>query len=359
LQGASLGVYPDQAQWGQTVQVNAQILNNGTGDAPATRARLVLTPAGTTPGGLSDFTIGSISVPAIPANQTVALTQSVTLPAMPPASFGSSTQYVLSMVQDADFLTNSVSPHSASRGLGFDTTQMVISLPQGTSMPASVPRPDVTITTLQAPTLPLVFGQSFQVNTTLQNKGNLESGAFRVRFLLVGTDGSLNNSLFLGDATLNSLKPGLSQNIVETLQLPSKLPNGLTLTAPAAGRIAVVVDPERAIDESNATNKVAYTSVISLQLVNADGTTTPVTLPTTTTTTPTTTTGATKPKTTTGTKPKTTTGHTKTGKSTTTPTTTGSKKKFGPNAPKHTLSHNLKVFPKHASKFFKDLYKNL
>ena len=55
--------------------MTAQIDNNAQGDAPPTRARLVLTPAGLNPGGADDVTIGYLNVPAIPAWQTVNLTQ--------------------------------------------------------------------------------------------------------------------------------------------------------------------------------------------------------------------------------------------------------------------------------------------
>src|SRR5262249_2379333 len=74
LVGSALGVYPDQAQWGGAVQVNATIQNAAAGDAPATRARVVLTPLGVTPGGPADVTVGKLDVPAVPAWQTVPVT---------------------------------------------------------------------------------------------------------------------------------------------------------------------------------------------------------------------------------------------------------------------------------------------
>ena len=68
------------------------------------------------------------------------------------------------------------------------------------------------------------WGQTFQVGATLENAGNFDPGPFKVRFLLVGSDGSLNNALFLADTTVNDLTPGTPQNITTTVKLPGALP---------------------------------------------------------------------------------------------------------------------------------------
>ena len=118
--------------------MTAQIRNNAQGDAPATRARIVLTPAGSTPGGSDDVTIGYLHIPAIPAWQTVNLSQPITLPAGPPAALAGGTQFTLSMVQDADYVTNPIYPHQATQGLGHDMVALSIGpgpnadLPRGT-----------------------------------------------------------------------------------------------------------------------------------------------------------------------------------------------------------------------------------
>jgi hypothetical protein len=67
LVSSSMGVTPTDAQWGGSIVVIAQISNTAYGNAPATRAQVVLTPAGVAPGGSADVTIGSIAVPPIPA----------------------------------------------------------------------------------------------------------------------------------------------------------------------------------------------------------------------------------------------------------------------------------------------------
>ena len=109
------GVY----SWGDTFDITEQIKNVGQGDAPATRARIVLTPAGATPGGYSDVTIGDIAVPAIPAFQSTNVVQRVTLPAdRAVATLNSASQFTVSVVQDADFLTQPIYPRIADQGTG-------------------------------------------------------------------------------------------------------------------------------------------------------------------------------------------------------------------------------------------------
>ncbi|MFO0909325.1 MAG: CARDB domain-containing protein [Isosphaeraceae bacterium] len=356
LVGAGIGVYPDQAAWGQTIQVSAKIYNDAEGEAPATRARVVLTPVGTTPGGPADVTIGNLQVPAVGAWQSVTVSQAITLPKIPPATLVGNTQFVLSVIQDADFVTSAVSPHVAWRGLGFDMTQLQIATPADPTAGVTTARPEMTVTSVQAPSIPLAFGQTFQVTATVQNNGKLESGPYRVRFLLVGSAESLDNALFLGDAAFESLQPGGSHNLVQTLTLPIKLPSGMTLNSSAQARIAVLVDPERVIDDAYPSNNAAVSNVVTLRIVSADGQSTLVTSPPTTTPTTQRTTTARRA---TGTTPAAAQAPRAgaTARARAAAAAAARKSKFGPAAVKtHTASHNLKVFPKHVTQFVKDLF---
>lgn len=366
LVGASLGVYPDQAQWGSTVKVTAQVANKGAGDAPATRARVVLTPAGINPGGPADVTLGSLNVPAIAANQTAVVSQDIALPNAPPAAFVGISQYVLSVVQDADFTVNPIYPHLATQGLGIDMVNFSVALPADPKASLG-PKPDLTPVNALAPSQTISAGQTFQVTTTVQNVGNLDAGPYRVRFMLVGLNGDLSQGFVLGDANLDGLKAGFSQDVVQTLRFPSRLPNGVTMSSQA--KIAVTVDPENALDESSKANNVALSNVVTLQLVNTDGTVTPVTTPSpaATSTTAQTQINTLKP---TGTAPPTTPAAN--------PTPAAARaarqaalaaklaaakaarqaamqnRKPAPK-PDHSFEHNLKVFPKNVEKFFKKL----
>ena len=59
------------------------------------------------------------------------------------------------------------------------------------------PKPILCPWSVLSLTQPISLGQSFQVTTTIQNKGNLDAPAYHVRFLLVGTNGDLTTGLYL------------------------------------------------------------------------------------------------------------------------------------------------------------------
>ena len=143
LNTTSLGIYPTTPEWGGTVTVTTQISNTSYGNAPATRAQVVLTPAGVTPGTGSDVTIGSIAVPPIAAWQTTNVEQTITLPVTPPLLLGGASQFTLSVIPDADFLTNDVYPHTVTGIQGTDTTAVTINVPPGTTPPPLGALPDL------------------------------------------------------------------------------------------------------------------------------------------------------------------------------------------------------------------------
>jgi len=363
LVGASLGVYPDQAQWGSTVKVTAQVANKGAGDAPATRARVVLTPAGINPGGPADVTLGSLNVPAIAANQTAVVSQDIAPPNAPPAAFAGISQYVLSVVQDADFAVNPIYPHLATQGLGVDMVNFTVALPADPKASLG-PKPDLAPVNVLAPSQKISAGQTFQVTTTIQDVGNLDAGAYRVRFMLVGLNGDLSQGLDLGDANLDGLKAGFSQDVVQTLRFPSRLPDGVTMNSQA--RIAVTVDPENSLDESNKANNAALSNPVTLQLVNTDGTVTPAAPPSpaATSTTAQTQINTLKPTGTAPTTPPTPAAARAARQATLAAKMAAAKaarqaalqnKKFVPKPADHSFEHNLKVFPKNVEKFFKKL----
>ncbi len=177
LLGNTLAVSAATTTWGSTITVTAQIRNAGAGASPATRAMLVLTPTGTLPTWPNAVSVGNLSVPAIPAYQTVNLVQSITLPANVPNLLNGSgnTSYTLSMIQDADYLTNSAYPHQPSVGLGYDMVNMTIN-PSATATASTAPLPDLAASSVLLSTGALAWGQSFQLTTTLQNLGAGDAG---------------------------------------------------------------------------------------------------------------------------------------------------------------------------------------
>ena len=273
LSGTSFAVTPQPTTWGSTVYVTAQVRNNAQGNAPATRARLVLTPAGIVPGGGADITIGDFTVPPIPAWQTANVTQSIQLPAGPASSLASTTNYVLSMVEDADFLTNPMTNRPGNAGIGIDQATITIN-PNTAGYTPPKQLPDLAPASVVVPTTNLYWGTTFQAQANIQNLGQVDASNFRVRFLLTGSNGATNQAVVLGDAIIPGLKAGYSQNIVQTLKLPNRLPYGTNLSSLAYGRIVVVVDPEQSIDESVRSNNLAASSPVILRVLGSDGTTT-------------------------------------------------------------------------------------
>ena len=272
LQGASINVLPSPVQWGGTIQVTAQIRNNAQGNAPATRARLLLTPAGQAPGGASDVTIGSLSVPAVPAWQTANVQGTITLPALPPPSLAGTKNFTLTLVPDADFQTNLLLPLPNPQGQGKDQVSLEID-PNTSSTATEGPLADLAAGSLQAPAGPLNWGSSFQVTGTVQNIGQGDvTTPVRVRFLLMGPTGNSRQALFLGDAFLsNGLKAGFSQQVTQTLKLPNRVPNGMTIASPTEGRIEMIVDPEDVVPESFKNNNNSFSAPFVLRVPGNTG----------------------------------------------------------------------------------------
>jgi hypothetical protein len=270
LVGTTLAVTPTNATWGTAITVTAQISNQGAGPAPPTRALLTLTPQGQTYGGTTSVGIGSIMVPALGPYQTVNVVQSVTLPAIEPLAVTNYTNFGLAMTQDAGYVTNELYPHQPTQGQGLDQTPITITYGSGAA-PATPPLPDLAASSVLGPAGAVRWGESFPVSTVVQNLGQATAGAFLVRYLLTGASGSINNAIFLGDETIAGLAPGASRQLSETLKLPSRLPSGVTLNSVGWGRVAVLVDPENAVNESLKSNNNSISAPFVVRLPgNAD-----------------------------------------------------------------------------------------
>ncbi len=286
LQGAALDISSatTPVTWGAPLQITAQIRNNAQGDAPPTNARVVLTPAGRALGSGSDFTIGTISVPAIPAWQTANVQGTITLPALPPPALAGSSQFLVSLVQDADFVTNQLIPIPPQKGLGIDQ-QLIQIAPNPNTALTQGPLPDLAAGSVLVPTGSLNWGQSFQVFGTIENIGQANvNQPIRVRFALVGPNGNSGQALFLGDAIVAGLNEGQTQQIIQNLKLPSRIPNGLNITSPSEGRIEMAIDPNQTIAESFSNNQQSFSAPFVLRLPGAgSGSSVPTTPPVLTT----------------------------------------------------------------------------
>ena len=359
LVGTALQTSPSSTSWGGVLTVTQHIANTGNADAPATRALVVLTPSAITPGGTSDATIGMITVPAIAAGSSANVSQTISLPSTPPPGFSAGSTFTLSVIQDADFIANQLYPHLPTQGVGADESQLTITTSSLTPA-SSTSLPALSVASVQSLSKNIAWGQSFQVTASIQNTGTADAGAYKVRFLLVGTDGTTNNSIFLADTTLSGLQAGYSGSVTQTLKLPSSLPAGTTLNSHSLGQIAVVVDPENTFPQSSRKGAVGFSGNLNLNIISTDGSTTPATTPA----------AATTPATSAQTAKAAAAAKTSALKAAQVATRANPAAKKVPTMhpanghakPKiatHTLSHNIDVIPKRISKFFKDNWKKI
>jgi CARDB len=265
LVGTTLAVTNNNVTWGSTITVTAQITNQGSGASPQTRALLSLTPAGLNYGDWTTVGIGSIVIPPLAAFQTINVVQNITLPAVEPVAIANYTNFGLSMVQDADYLTNDLYPHQPDQGLGLDQAAITVTT-SPTSTATAGPLPDLAASSVLVSSNSLNWGSTFQASTDVENLGQGPAGPFLVRFLLTGQSGSLTDALYLGDATISGLAAGANQQLTESLQLPGRLPNGVTLSSVGYARIAVIVDPENVVNETLKSNNQSISAPIILRL---------------------------------------------------------------------------------------------
>jgi CARDB len=271
LIGTVFNLNTTTATWGQTITITAQIQNNAQGDAPATRAKIVLTPNGEAPGTFDDISVGNINVPALAPFQTTNVVAQVTLPATPPPQLAGQSTFQITMVQDADHQASALVQPPTVQGAGQDTGSITI-----TNGPLTTPvgvLPDLAAGTVTAPTTSLYWGDGFQVSTIVQNIGQAAAPAFNVAFLLTGTDGlSDSQAIYLGSALIaGGLAPGFSQTVTQDLTLPSRLPYGMTVGALSYGRIVAVLDPENLVNETFKNNNSAESAPVSLRIFGVDG----------------------------------------------------------------------------------------
>lgn len=293
--GFSIGA--STASWGDTISVAGQIVNNGQGIAPATRATVVLTAQGQAAGGANDFTLGSISVPSLGAFQGTQVSGTFTLPAHPPAILGGATSLTVTIIPDAGYQTRPALAATNPQGLGIDTA--LLQMNSGPAPLTAAQQPNLSVASIRLPTTTVTWGEQFQVGATIKNSGAADAGPFLVRYLLVDANNPTATPLAVADATVASLKAGASQALTQTVNLQGALPSGL-IPANVAGRVVVQVDPENSVDEPSNPNSILASGAVTLRLIsdpppataptssttNAPSTTT--TTPTQTTSTPTT-----------------------------------------------------------------------
>ena len=266
LSTTSFNLDQPQTTWGSTVNVTLQVVNNDDGASTPSRAKLVLTPSGDAIGGPNDVSVGALAIPPLASGQTYNLQAPITLPAVEPVDLGGSSNFTLSIVQDADNITNALYPHVASGGVGVD--QQAIQVTFGTnSQVGPTLLPDLAPANVQTSSATLLWGEDVSVSTTVQNLGKADSGPVPVTFLLVGDAGAAGRAIFLGQTTVGNIPAGGSQVVSGTYQLPNHLPGGLTLDSNGTGKVVAVVNGENTINEMYYNNNTATSASVSLRLI--------------------------------------------------------------------------------------------
>jgi hypothetical protein len=265
LEGTTLAVTPATATWGSTITVTAQVTNKSAGSSPQTRALLSITPQGLNYGSTTTFGVGSIIVPPLGPYQTINLVQNITLPAVEPSAIANYTNFGLTMIQDANYVTNDLYPNQPDQGIGLDQTAITITTdPNSTATQG--PLPDLATSTVLVSKSTVQWGSTAQVTTDVQNLGLGASSPSTVRFILTGQGGALTDAIYLSDVPIPALAPGASQQIQTTLQLPTRLPAGVELGNVGYGRIAAIANPENTQAMSLYTNGVSLSGPFIIRL---------------------------------------------------------------------------------------------
>jgi hypothetical protein len=253
------------ASWGNTITVSGQIVNNGQGVAPATRAAIVLTAQGQTAGGGSDFTLGSISVPSLGAYQGTQVSGTFTLPAHPPAVLGGASNLTVTLIPDVGYQTRPALSAPALQGFGIDSALLQMNT-GATALPTSQ-QPNLSVASVQLPSTTVTWSQPFQVNASIKNSGGADAGPFLVRYLFVDANRPNATPLAIADVTVAGLKAGASQDLTQTLSLQGALPSGV-IPADIAGHVVVQVDPENSVDEPSNPNSILASGAVTVRLVS-------------------------------------------------------------------------------------------
>ena len=122
---------------GTRFSVTASVTNDSLGAAPPTNARIVLTPAGKSPGGSSDYQIGQVPIGPVGGLQTVTATQKITLPSFAPTLLSSGSNYTVTMIQDADAAASPLLPATITTSSANSTTLTIAAPGDATYRPRS------------------------------------------------------------------------------------------------------------------------------------------------------------------------------------------------------------------------------
>ncbi len=270
LVGSGVSLSSGSVAWGGTLTVTSVVQNAGSGNAPATNAKVVLTPQDKTFGGDFDYTIGYIPVPAIAAGQSATVTQTFTLPTYAPTELANETAFNVAVIQDADNVASIVTNPMPTLTSGQNLATLTIAPP---AVAPSTPQPaaaDLTVSSVTEPSTEIDQGSSFIVGATVQNSGTGNAGPFKVKFLLSTSNDRTTPAVLLGEVTVPGMNAGYAQDIYQSVTLPYDI-SGNPLSGSAAVIVAQV-DPDHTVNDSNPANNYLVSKPIAFGVMGSDGT---------------------------------------------------------------------------------------
>ncbi|MBI3892182.1 MAG: proprotein convertase P-domain-containing protein, partial [Candidatus Wallbacteria bacterium] len=225
---------PSQGSLGRSLTLTADVVNNGGTDITATFALRLIVSRTRTP------LVAVASAPDVPivglaSGATKRVSASLTVPATLAAGnyFTGAIADPANVVTEASETNNSFSP----------------------STPISLQLPILAdLVPLQMDLPPTGFlGGHLIVRPKLINRGSGASGPFLSEFLLSSSSTSLATAVSLGTASFDTLAPGASRTSDVTLNVPTRVVQGLY-------HVAIRVDSQNEVDESNETNNTLLTT---------------------------------------------------------------------------------------------------
>ncbi len=118
----------NQVSWGDAITVSYATINQGTEDAAATQARVVLSRDTQFTG--DDVLLATLAIPALDVNQRVEWTTAVSLPSVPPAGFSTQDRVYVGVIQDfGDAVREGDEVNNAGLGDGIDWAPLSVGGP--------------------------------------------------------------------------------------------------------------------------------------------------------------------------------------------------------------------------------------
>ena len=232
---------PEPVKWGDTFTVTGRIYNKGALSAVASTARIYISSNSNITGG--DYYLGSVSIASIAGKGNRSYSKSVTLPSTPPSGFTLNDVVYVGVIADA---TGVVIEYNEGNNTRYD-------------MVSVTPRPDLTVSYMNATPEPLKWGDAFSASITIRNLTTVTAGSSIAKIYISSNSNITGGDYYLGSVSVASIAAGGSRGYTKALGLPSSPPSGFAPTDTLY--IGVIADATSAVPESNEGNNTKYDMV--------------------------------------------------------------------------------------------------